>query len=236
MRRAWYFLPLGLVTIALAACTSMGLHDVTARSRIDFGPPETLSVCLLADDGISEQAARAVVDEAWREEGALYGLSIKVVSVRPWSRPAFAMQGIMSALLRQPLPAECDRLFALVGRNAGDVLWALFGLPEALGAVDDDTSTHGYAVVARASLNQMFTSPTSVVRHEIYHLLGCDEHFNMPRCYDTIATLKRRRHLAGAEFFPARDAVNDRLLVSRDAVNTRLREINGIGEVSQPHE
>ena len=64
-------------------------------------------------------------------------------------------------------------------------------------------------------------------------LLGCDEHFNMSRCYDTIATMKRQR-LAGADFFPAWDAVNRRLLVSRDAVNTRLRDVSS-GGISQPH-
>ena len=230
MRRAWFFVvPLAII-VALSACTSMGFHNVGTRSRIDFGPPETLSMCRLAADGISEQAARAVVDEAWREEGALYGLSIKVVSVRPWHRPAFTMHGIMEALLREPLPAGCDRLFALIGRHAGDVLWGLAGLPEVLGAVDDETSTHGYAVVRSVSVNQIFMSPTSVVRHEIYHLLWCDQNFDMTSCYGTIATLKRRRHLAGAEFFPARDAVNNRLLVSRDAVNTRLREVSGLGE------
>src|SRR2546422_11182326 len=129
----------------------------------------------------------------------------------------------MKALLRQPLPAGCDRLFALVGRHAGDVLWGFFGLPEVLGAVDDDTSTHGYAVVGRVSLNQMFMSPTSVVRHEIYHLLGCDEHFNMKRCYAQIASLKRWKQTQRSDFFPAWDLVNKRMLVSREAVNARLR-------------
>ncbi|PYN68769.1 MAG: hypothetical protein DMD90_04065 [Candidatus Rokuibacteriota bacterium] len=235
MFRAWYFFALCVVTFALSACTSMGFHNVDVRRRINFGPPDALSLCLLVDEGMTDSMARAIIDDAWREEGAIYGLRINVVSVRPWRRPAFTSDGIMDALLRQPLPAGCDRLFALVGRHAGDVLWGFFGLPEVLGAVDDDTSTHGYAVVGRVSLNQMFMSPTSVVRHEIYHLLGCDEHFNMSGCYDRIAILKRGHRLVGAEFFPARDAVNNLPLVSRDAVNTRLQEINGIGEASQPH-
>jgi hypothetical protein len=235
MYPAWYFLALCVVTFALSDCTSMGSHNVDIRRRINFGPPDALSLCLLVDDGITESMARTIIDDAWREEGAIYGLRINVVSVRPWRRPAFTSNGIMDALVRQPLSAGCDRLFALVGRHAGDVLWGFVGLPEVLGAVDDDTSTHGYAVVTRVSLNQMFMSPTNVVRHEIYHLLGCDEHFNMPLCYERIATMKRGHRLAGAEFFPARDAVNDRSLVSRDAVNLRLQEVNGIATVSRPH-
>ena len=235
MSRAWNFFALCVVTTALAACTSIGSDNVHVRQRIDFGPPDTLSLCLLVDDGITDTTAEAIIDTAWRDEGAVYGLRIDVVSVRAWRRPAFTSEGIMKALLRQPLPAGCDRLFALVGRHAGDALWALFGLPEVLGAVANDASTHGFAVVAGVSLNQVFISPPSVVRHEIYHLLGCDEHFNMAHCYDTIAAMKRRR-LAGADFFPAWDAVNRRLLVSRDAVNTRLSEVSQIGGIAQPHD
>lgn len=233
MSRPWYFFALCIVTTALTACTSMGSDHVHVRQRVDFGPPDALSLCLLVDDGIADTKAEAIIDTAWRDEEAVYGLRINVVSVRAWRRPAFTSEGIMKALLRQPLPAGCDRLFALVGRHAGDALWGLFGLPEVLGAVANDASTHGFAVVAGVSLNQVFISPPHVVRHEIYHLLGCDEHFNMSRCYDTIATMKRQR-LAGADFFPAWDAVNRRLLVSRDAVNTRLQEVTS-GGISQPH-
>jgi len=233
MSRAWYFFALCVVTTALTACTSIGSDNVHVRQRVDFGPPDVLSLCLLVDDGIADTMAEAIINDAWHDEGAVYGLRINVVSVRAWRRPAFTSDGIMKALLRQPLPAGCDRLFALVGRHAGDALWGLFGLPEVLGAVSNDTSTHGFAVVGGVSLNQVFISPRNVVHHEIHHLLGCDVHFNMSRCYDTIATMKRQR-LAGADFFPAWDAVNRRLLVSRDAVNTRLRDVSS-GGISQPH-
>ena len=235
MSRAWYFFALCVVTTALTACTSIGSDNVHVRQRVDFGPPDVLSLCLLVDDGIADTMAEAIINDAWHDEGAVYGLRINVVSVRAWRRPAFTSDGIIKALLREPLPAGCDRLFALIGRHAGDVVWGLFGLPEVLGAVSNDTSTHGFAVVGGVSLNQVFISPRNVVHHEIHHLLGCDGHFNMSRCYDTIATMKRQR-LAGADFFPAWDAVNRRLLVSRDAVNARLREVSAIGGVAQPHD
>src|SRR3989442_4384203 len=150
MSRPWFFLALCVVTIALSACTSMGFHNVEARRRIDFGPPETLSLCLLVDDGITDTMARAIVDDAWREEGTIYNLRFNVVSVRPWRRPTFAMHGIWEALLREPLRGTCDRVFALIGRHTGDVVWGLLGLPEVLGAVVEDTSTHGYAMIAPA--------------------------------------------------------------------------------------
>src|SRR2546422_3580255 len=88
MIRAWLSLPLWLLAlwiIAMSACTSMGSHNVLARSGVDFGPPESLSFCLLIDEGITERAARELMEDAWREEGALYGLTIKVVSVAPRS-------------------------------------------------------------------------------------------------------------------------------------------------------
>jgi len=205
----------------------MGHHDVDARNRIDFGPSETVSLCLLVDEGVSEHIGREIVDAAWHEEGALYRLAITVASVRRWPRPAFTANGIIEALLREPLPPSCDRVLALIGRHAGDVLWGFVGLPEVLGAVDDNTSTHGYAIIQRASLNQLVMSPVSVVRHELYHLLGCDDHFNMTGCYDRIAAMKRRRRIEHTEIFPAWDMVNHRVLVSREAVNARLQEIVG---------
>ncbi len=216
----------GLLAVAAAGCTSVGFHSVAARAALDFGPPDTVALCLLLDDGISERQARALIDEAWREEGALYGLRVEVVQVARWPRPAFTMNGIIDALRRRPLAPGCDRVFALVGRNVGDFLWGLVGLPEVLGAVNDETLTHGYAVVGRVSLNQLLMSPSDVIQHEIYHLLGCDQHFRMQRCYEQIAALKRWKRQHGGDFFPGWDLINQRLLASREAVNARLRSVS----------
>ena len=147
-----------------------------------------------------------------------------IASVTRWRRPAFTVDGILTAIQREPLVAGCDRVFALVGRHAGDVLWALL-LPEVLGAVNDETLTHGYAVIQRASINQLLTAPTDVVRHELYHLLGCDTHFRMYRCYEQIARLKRWKRESGSDFFPAWDLLRQEMLVSREAVNDRLKAL-----------
>jgi hypothetical protein len=213
-----------LCVALLAGCTSVGIHSSAARAQLDFGAPDTVSLCLYLDEGISEQHARALVENAWRDEAPLYGLQIKVASVTRWQRPAFMMDGIIDELLRKPLTPGCDRIFALVGRHMGDVVWGIL-LPEMLGAVNEETLTHGYAIARRATLNQIFTSPTSIVRHEIYHLLGCDEHFHMKRCYEQIASLKRWKQAQRSDFFPAWDLVNQRMLVSREAVNARLRSL-----------
>ncbi|HEV8458735.1 MAG TPA: hypothetical protein VGR44_10610, partial [Methylomirabilota bacterium] len=51
-------------------------------------------------------------------------------------------------------------------------------------------------------------------------------HFRMARCYEQIASLKRWKQAHGSDFFPAWDLVNQRMIVSRDAVNARLRAVN----------
>src|SRR5207245_9718697 len=74
---------------------------------------------------------------------------------------------------------------------------------------------------------------SDLVRHEIYHLLGCSEHFNMSGCYETITAMKRRKRDGGSDFFPAWDGINERTLVSRDAVNARLLEVTGAGRTDR---
>jgi len=214
----------GLLVFVLSGCTAVGFHSAVARAQHDFGVPDTVRLCLYLDEGISEDTARGLIEESWSEEAQLYGLHVTVASVTRWRRPAFTVDGILAALQREPLATGCDRVFALIGRHAGDVLWGLF-LPEVLGAVNDETLTHGYAVVQRATLNQILSSPTDVVRHELYHLLGCDAHFRMRRCYEQIARLKRWKQENRSDFFPAWDLLGQQLLVSREAVNARLKTV-----------
>jgi hypothetical protein len=214
----------GLLVVVLSGCTAVGFHSATARAQHDFGVPDTVRLCLYLDEGISEDRARELIDAAWREEGRLYGLEVGVASVTRWPRPAFTVDGILAALQREPLGAACDRVFALIGRHAGDALWGLL-FPEVLGAVNDETLTHGYAVVQRATVNQLLSAPEDVIRHELYHLLGCDAHFRMGRCYEQIARLKRWKEQGRSDFFPAWDLEGQELLVSREAVNDRLKSI-----------
>lgn len=220
MDRLLRLIPLAFA-LALCACTTMGTPDTTARQMHDFGKPVTVDVCLYLDNGIAEEEGRKLIEEAWRDEAPLYGIDVRVAKVERWARPAFQMEGILADLRQKRLDAPCDRIMALVGRNVGDTLWSFFG-PEVLGAVNDETLTHGYTVARRASLNQVLTPPVDIARHELYHLLGCGEHSNMPKCYDQLAMLKAWQRDHDSDFFPAWDLVNGRLLGSREAVNVRL--------------
>jgi hypothetical protein len=221
-QRAQRIPALCLILAVFVGCTSIGLHSADARRQINFGSPDAVRLCLYLDAGISARSARVLIDEAWRDEAPLYGLQITVAETTRWLRPTFTMDGILDALTREPLRAGCDRVFALIGRHFGDVLWGMFLMPEVLGAVNDETLTHGYAIVRRATFNQLISSPRQVVRHELYHLLGCDQHFRMGRCYEQIARLKAYKRSHESEFFPAWDLVNRRVLASRDAVNEAL--------------
>jgi hypothetical protein len=215
-----------LALLLLAGCTSIGAHNQAVLRQLDFGAKDTVELCLYLDEGITEDQGRALIDEAWRDEAPLYDLEVKIASVTRWRRPAFMMDGIIGALRREPLTPDCDRILALIGRHLGDVVWGLL-LPEYLGAVDDETLTHGYVIAQRASLNQLFEPPRSVVRHELYHLLGCEEHFAMEHCYQRIASLKRTKQALGSDFFPAWDMSKKAILVSREAVNARLAGSSG---------
>jgi hypothetical protein len=221
-RRLRTFVATSLLAAALGGCTAIGFHDAETRATLDFGAADSLALCVYTDTGISEREARGLIAEAWNEEGRLYGLAVDVVKVVPWKRRGFMMDGIMEAITREPLRAPCDRVMALVNRHLGDIAWNVLQLPEILGAVNDETLTHAYAVARRASLNQVFESPAEVARHEIYHMLGCDEHFNMRRCYAQIAMLKRFKQVRGSAFFPAWDLINKRIVATRDEVNERL--------------
>jgi hypothetical protein len=217
---------ISVLALALSACTSMGHHHADVREHIDFGPTEKISVCLYVDKGISEQEGRALVEEAWNQEGRLYGIEVEIAQVKQWSRPAFQMDGILAALRQERLEAPCDRIFALLGRNVGDFAWGLVG-PEVLGAVIDESLTHGYAFARRATLAQIFSSPSDVIGHEIYHLLGCGEHFHMDNCYEQIARMKAWKRDNGGDFFPAWDLVNKRMLTTREDVNIRVAAVAG---------
>jgi hypothetical protein len=214
------------LTLLVQGCTSMGAPDPVARASHDFGPRDSVRVCLYLDRGIDEKAGRDLIARAWQSEADLYGLDVEVVRVQPWRRPAFQMDGILAHLRRVPLTAPCDRVLALVGRNVGDFLWAFVG-PEVLGAVNDESLTHGYVVARWGSVNQLFMPPEDVMRHEIYHLLGCGEHNDMPGCYARIERLKAWKRTSGSDFFPAWDLIDRRILHTRAEVNARVGQVSG---------
>ncbi|WP_309262061.1 hypothetical protein [Lysobacter arvi] len=219
MRRARSLAVLVVVsTLALAGCSSVG-HHTAGRDAYDYGPQATLRVCVLHTDDVGADRVQALIGAVDREFAA-YGIRVVVPWTRAWKRAGFSHEALFDDVAQRTLEAPCDRLVAFVDRNAGDFLWGLV-MPEVLGAVDQATHTRGYVVATRASLNQLFSSPTATSVHEFYHLLGCPHAATMTGCYARIARLKRAI-LPEADFFPG-VAPDGSFLRTREAVNDRVR-------------
>ena len=221
--------------MALPGClfTSIGIEHEDLRREIDFGAPESVQLCVYLDTGITEDRARELLS-SWGTEAPKYGLA-----VRAGLFPTVGAQRILPYQHNrtgraQTLAPNCDRKLYFVNRNVEDFLWGdlaatALPLPEILGEVDDATLTSGFVVATRISLNQLFFSPYAVTRHELYHLLGCKQHFDMPACYREIARLKQReRQLRISGFFsrigerplyPTWNELTGDMLVSRAEIN-----------------
>ena len=220
------WLLLCLVALLLGGCTTIGAHDEAALKNTDFGPPESLRICVLLDTPEISQAEGAKLMQAVQTEFALYGITVTVPWYHAWQRPGFGRMKIITDLAARKLPPPCDRVMALVGQNAGDVLVGLFVTTE--GSVDTVTHTRGYVVSEFSSINQVFMPPEAAMVHESYHLLGCDHDVTMTACYARIQRLKaaaRVNRAAGNDFFPTY-TVRGQLIMNRDEVD--VREANAL--------
>ncbi|TDR57221.1 hypothetical protein DFP85_10136 [Halomonas ventosae] len=219
-----------LLAMFTSACATVGKHDPDTLSTIDFGPVETLRVCLLVDEGITESRARTLFKKVG-EELSVFDLEVEIPWVRPWKRPAFLMNGILEDVALQPLAPPCDRLMAVVGRNVGDffVSWLA---PEILGVVETNTHTRGYVVGQSVSFNQLLNRPTDVAVHEAYHLLGCAHGLSLAECYPYILELKRTARAnreEGNDFFPG-ISLDRKPITSRMETDAIIRTVVGRAE------
>jgi len=222
MRRLIHALLCPLVALLLAACTSLGAPDEAALAQTDFGPEETLRVCLLLDEPKITQKTAAPLITSITQEFAKYNIRVTVPWYRSWHRPGGGVMAIIAALADEQLAPPCDRLLALVGRNFGDFLIGLLAVDE-LGSVDTVTSTRGYVAANVGTLNQVFVSPEAAVVHEAYHLLGWQHDSSMAACYARIHRLKDAAALNranGNDFFPTYSR-RGQLLMNRAEVDVR---------------
>ncbi len=225
-----------LATLTGCYFTSIGLEHEDLLKSFDFGPPQTVHLCVYLDEGVTESRTRELLS-SWDSEAPRYALAVKPVSFRTLPRAGFFHGGIIREVQAQMLAPDCDRNLYFVGRGAGDFLWGdlaavALPLPEVLGEVDDATLTSGFVVATAISPNQLLLSPYDATRHELFHLLGCKQHYDMPACYTEIAALKRRkreleaqgffRRIGEQPFYPTWENLSDAMLVSRGAVNRIL--------------
>ena len=234
-RAAGLLIALGLAA-NLASCTSMGFDHPALRDSIDYGPPENVRLCVLLDNGITASDANTLL-ESWNDQAKIYNLYLQPVSYQNFPREGFFHTEILEQVNQVPLGKSCDRVLYFVNRNVGDVAFGLIstsvGVPEILGEVDDATLTHGYVVARRATLNQLVMSPSGVTQHELFHLLGCPQHFDMADCYGRIHNLKLAEEKLKAQgyftehgeqpFYPTFASRTDSMLVSRSQVSEYQR-------------
>lgn len=185
---------LGVVAL-LAGCTSVGFHDEARRAEVfASASPTAIRLCVLLDDGIDEAEAQALLADAWNPDEERVGIAWQITHAERYSRPAYGYSGLKAAVDALKVPPDCDRLMVFIGRHIGDVLYGLVGIampaPEVLGYADDLDRTRGYVVAKRASILQLVMTPASTLRHELYHLLGCEHGTTLASCYDGIAVLR----------------------------------------------
>lgn len=213
-----------LLLFLAPGCTTLGVDDAAARDAVDYGPPETIRLCILQDDTLGDMETTALIT-AIRQEMAPFGLIVEIPWVKPWKREGFDYIDILRAVaLAHPLTPPCDRIAAFIGRNAADIVWGAMLMPEVLGAVENVTRTRSFMIADFGSVNQLISSPTSVAAHEFYHMLGCDHDLTMDDCYRQIARLKKETRAvraAGIDMAPGRTA-NGEFIADRRAIDALL--------------
>ena len=209
---------LATVILGIGGCTTVGVNT-RERTTIDYGPPVSLNVCVLRSPGVTTQRVDELVT-AVNTEFAPYGIQITVPWERPWTRAGFTHSSLFDDVARRDLEPPCDRLVALVDRNAGDFLWGLL-MPEILGEVDEATHTRGYIVATTGSVNQIFEPPSKGAVHEFYHLLGCPHAASWSKCYHLIAALKS--HIDPAKGFVPGIGSDGGFLLTRVGANAVMR-------------
>lgn len=206
----------------LTGCTTLGATDMIALNQADFGPQETLRLCIYLDNPtVTKQKAESLVGSI-QEELSQYNMQVNVVAYENWNRPSGSGAEIIESLASQKLTPPCDRILAMASRNFGDFLIGLFGIDE-LGSVDTVTNTRGYIAVDILTPNQLLTPPRWVAVHETYHLLGCQHQIAVTECYSKIRGLKKMAALnreRGNSFFPTFSRTGE-ILLTREDVNAR---------------
>lgn len=224
--RTFVLLMLLLSFASLSACTTLGSEDMATRDSLDYGPEETIRLCVLSDETLDGAEATALIT-AIRNEMKPFGLAIEIPWTKPWKREGFDYLEILKSVVKaHPLTPPCDRIAAFVGRNAGDILWGAMLMPEVLGAVETLTRTRGFMVAQFGSVNQVFLSPRDVAAHEFFHMLGCNHGLSMRDCYKQIRQLKGEIQSLRARGIPMTPGIlsDGTYVAQREAIDSLLNQ------------
>jgi len=182
----------------LAACTFIGMDNPALRRSMDWGAEQKVQTCVYLDEGVTRNDAEQLFGWWNEREANWYKLEFVPASYEPLKRDRneFFYLQLSSKLQAVSRPDRCTKQIWLVSRNIADFIYGgaanIVGLPEVVGWTDDDTRSKAWVYAnVTPDLNQLVMSPGAAIRHEMYHLLGCD-HFDldMSACYQAIQNSK----------------------------------------------
>jgi hypothetical protein len=211
--------------------TTVGFHDESIRKSIDFGEEQELSVCVFYENGITTKELNEL-EKDWAEEFGLYKIKLKFSRKEKVERFAFFGLNVLDQLYNYKLSKDCHRIAYLVSRTWGDAVWEIFTLGiffgvglkfEIHGAVENETFSRGFMKVKYTSLLQfIFTSPSSTLIHEGYHLLGCGHALWKDKCYRIIQSAKDINSRIPGDMYPLFSNENKFLFKESDKVNNYI--------------
>ena len=211
-----------LISTIITGCATIGQHDPATMASIDFGPEDSLRICVLVDD---EDTTHLKVDElfaAVNKEFGPYKLSVTVPWYKTWERPGRQDHWLIEKLAEMKLPAPCDRIMAIVGNTSPTETKSSGGMT-VLGSVDTVTHSRGFVVWEMDGMTRLLATPEAVMVHETYHMVGCEHNMPMKICYERINRLKtaaRLNRVQGRQFFPTYSS-RGQILYSREEVDIR---------------
>lgn len=181
-------------------CTTVGFHDDSLRKSIDFGEEQPLYVCVLHEDTVRKEEVLEL-EKDWAKELALYKINLKFKRIQQVERFAFYTIDVLEGLRYYKVGHECERIVYMVGRTWGDIAYEVLTLGifygigvklEVHGVVETYTNTRGVIKAKYVALLQfLFTSPSSTIVHEGYHLMGCPHMLWKDDCYKIIQEAKQ---------------------------------------------
>ena len=213
----------------LAACTFIGVDNPTLRASIDWGEQQAVPTCVYLDTGVSRQDADQLLGWWNNREANWYKLQFVPASYELLTRDSgeFFYSQISAQLQGVARPDRCMKQIWFVSRNFADFVYGgaanILGLPEVVGWTDDATRAKAWAYAnVTPDLNQLVMSPGAAIRHEIYHLLGCD-HFDlgMGECYAAIQEFKTWERQYSADRFDVATAQPLRKLALQRVIAAR---------------
>ncbi len=219
-----------LLVLILSNCTTVGFHDDKVRNSMDFGAIQDLNVCVFYENTIGKSEV-AELEKKWADELLLYNIKLQFKKTRKIERVAFFGTDVLVSLRPYKLSPDCHRIVYMVGRTWGDIGFEIFSLGifvgigvklEVHGAVEAQSNTRGFVKSKYAALLQiLFTSPSSTLIHEGYHLMGCPHNLWKDECYKIILDAKKKNltNTRSDKIFSVRSLYNKEEFYSSEQVN-----------------